>query len=182
LRLATGLKTIPGGGPPTNKHFEALGFTVDYLDEGSQAEQTAHELDGEVDVSISLEADIENALVSNLEQLEPGLRIWRHGVQTGQQFRFNFDANKQGRIDILAVDADDNFVVIEIKVGEADRDVCGQIQGYMGWVSQHMADHKNVRGIIVASDFSVRAVYAAKVVADLRLKKYQISFRFIDGV
>ena len=57
-------------------------------------------------------------------------------------------------------------------------EVCGQIQAYMGWAKDNLAGDKKVRGIIIASDFTVRAVYAAKVVPDLSLKKYQISFRF----
>jgi hypothetical protein len=182
LRLATGLVTIPGGGPPTNRHFEQLGFTVIFRDEeGASVDQLTQDFNEEDEASISLEADIEDALVSNLAQLESGLRLYRENDRTGQQFRINFDANKQGRIDILATDTSGDFVVIEIKAGEADRDVCGQIQGYMGWVKQHLAGQRRVRGVIIASDFTVRAVYAAKVVTDLSLKRYQVSFRFIDG-
>lgn len=76
LRLATGLTKIAGGGEPTNKHFEALGFTVVFLDEGAIVDQSARGGDADDDASISLEVDIENALVSNLAQLEPGLRLY----------------------------------------------------------------------------------------------------------
>jgi len=40
--------------------------------------------------------------------------------------------------------------------------------------------HAKVRGIIVASDFTVRMIYAAKVVPGLSLKKYQVLFKFTD--
>jgi hypothetical protein len=64
---------------------------------------------------------------------------------------------------------------------EADRQVLGQIQAYMGWVKENLAGDKKVRGMIIASDFSVRAVYGAKVVPNLSLKKYVVSFRFTDA-
>lgn len=177
LRIATGIERIGSGGTPINSRFEELGFPVVYLD----ASKTDFEDELEEEASISLEVDIENALVANLEQLEIGLRLYRANGKTGQQFQIKFDAKKQGRIDILAIDTSDNFVVIEIKAGEADRDVCGQIQGYMGWVKANLSGNKPVRGIVIANDFTARLVYASKVVADLQLKKCQISFRFVDA-
>ena len=115
--------------------------------------------------------------VANLEQLETGLRLYTEGGITGQQV----DTKVAGRIDLLAVDRNSDLVVLELKAEEADRQVCGQIQAYMGWVKENLAGEKKVRGIIVASDFTVRAIYAAKVVPGLSLKKYQISFRFADA-
>lgn len=182
LRLATDLTEMPGGGDPVNKHFEALGFTVVFLDEDPPIAPVEEGSDDEDESLISLEADIENALVSNLVQLEPGLSLYQENDKTGQQYQISFDVDgkKKGRIDILAVDGGGDFVVIEIKAGEADRDVCGQIQGYMGWVKQHMAKNQTVRGIVVANNFTVRAVYAAKVVPYLCLKRCQINFTFSD--
>ena len=116
---------------------------------------------------------MENSLITNLEQLEKGLQLYRNNGVNGQQF----DTKVAGRIDLLAIDANSNFVVIELKADEADRQVCGQIQAYMGWVKENLAGDKKVRGIIIANDFTVRAVYAAKVVPDLSLKKYQINFK-----
>lgn len=170
-----------GGGDPVNKHFEALGFTVDFIEREPPILSGDQGSDEENDSLISLEVDIENALVSNLGQLESDLRLYKDGDKTGQQFQISFDQKKKGRIDILAVNGRGDFVVIEIKAGEADRDVCGQIQGYMGWVKERMAGSQTVRGIIVARDFTVRAVYASKVVSGLSLKKYKINFSFSDA-
>lgn len=177
LRLATGVEKVPSGGNPTNKHFEALGFTVVFRDDDTPVGGG----DEEFEALISLEADIENSLVANLGQLEPGLRLYKEGDKTGQQYQINFDEKKKGRIDILAVDNSGGFVVIEIKAGEADRDACGQIQGYMGWVKNHMAENRTVRGMIVANEFTIRAVYAAKVVPELSLKECKINFSFADA-
>ena len=93
LRVATGLSKIAGGGAPTNKPCESLGFSVDYLDP-AEVPDDAGTIEGEEedDASISLEVDIENALVSNLGQLESGLRLYHEDQRTGQQFQINFDA------------------------------------------------------------------------------------------
>lgn len=90
------------------------------------------------------------------------------------------DTKVAGRIDLLAIDAQGDFVVVELKAEEADRQVCGQIQAYMGWVKENLAGDKKVRGIVIANAFTTRAIYAAKVVPNLSLKKYQISFKFAD--
>jgi RecB family endonuclease NucS len=113
--------------------------------------------------------------VSNLDQLESGLKLFNEG-RTGQQY----DTGLVGRIDLLAVDTSGDLVVIELKAGEADRQVTGQIQAYMAWVQENLAGNRKVRGIIVASDFTDRMIYAARVVPNLSLKRYQIVFRFSD--
>lgn len=179
MRLATGMTKVGSGGKPLNARFEELGFTIITLDE-NEVVATAGDLieDPETEVTFSLEYDLENSLVANLEQLEKGLRLYKEGSVTGQQL----DTRVAGRIDLLAVDASSNLVVIELKAEEADRQVCGQIQAYMGWVKENLAGDKKVRGIIVANDFTVRAVYAASVVPDLSLRKYQISFKFTDAL
>ncbi|MCI0564117.1 MAG: hypothetical protein MN733_37045 [Nitrososphaera sp.] len=50
-----------------------------------------------------------------------------------------------------------------------------------GMVKENLAGQKKVRGIVIASDFTERLVYAVKVVPDLSLKRYQISFKFTDA-
>lgn len=178
MRLVTGMHKVGSGGKPLNAHFEDLGFEIVTLDENGPVPVEGSTVEeAETETSFSLEYDMENALVNNLEQLEKGLRLYRDGNVTGQQF----DTKEAGIIDLLAIDAHENLVVVELKAEDADRQVCGQIQAYMGWVKKNLAGGKKVRGIIVANDFTKRAVYAAEVVPDLSLKKYQISFRFTDA-
>jgi endonuclease len=178
MRLVTGMHNVGSGGKPLNAHFENLGFTIITLDENDTSiPDNNFSLPEEIETALSLEYDLENSLVTNLEQLEKGLKLYKESNISGQQY----NTKVAGIIDLLAIDSNNQWVVIELKAAEADRQVCGQIQAYMGWVKENLAGGKRVRGIIVASDFTVRAVYAAKVVPDLELKKYQISFRFTDA-
>jgi hypothetical protein len=178
MRLVTGMHNVGSGGKPLNAHFENLGFTIITLDENdTPIPDNNFSLPEEIETALSLEYDLENSLVANLEQLEKGLKLYKNGNLSGQQY----NTKVAGIIDLLAIDSNGDWVIIELKAAEADRQVCGQIQAYMGWVKENLAGGKRVRGIIVASDFTVRAVYAAKVVPDLALKKYQINFRFTDA-
>ena len=73
------------------------------VDDGSDADKG---------LRFRLESDLEDALKTNLQQLEPGL------VLSGAQQRV-----AAGRLDIAAIDSEDrNIVVIELKAGTAQPD------------------------------------------------------------
>jgi hypothetical protein len=175
LRMLVGDIGNLSGGEPTNHYFRDLGFQIGEIgDEVRAPEQAVEEA---IDTSLSLEADLEEALAANLAQLENGLRLYEEQSAMGRQF----DAKTAGRIDLLTVDSQQNLVVIELKAGDADRQVCGQIQAYMGWVKANLAGPRGVRGIIVAHEFTERAKLAATVVPGLSLKKYRVNFVFADA-
>ena len=174
--LGVNVKNLSGG-DPANRSFRKLGFDIGIGEVGDETEPVTTEeaVEEAIETALSIEADLEDALVLNLGQLEPGLRLYE--PQRGRQF----NAEAAGRIDLLAVDAKDNLVVIELKAGDADRQVCGQIQAYMGWVKVNLAGPRSVRGIIVAHQFTERAKLAATVVPLLSLKTYRVNFAFSDA-
>lgn len=118
-----------------------------------------------VEASISLERDIEDHLVSNLELIESGLKFVAR--------QYNTDV---GRIDILAEDRNGVRVVIELKVGEAKDSVIGQVARYIGWFTRQ--EGKTPRSIIVASGFPEGVQYAATMIKGLTLLSYRINFSF----
>ncbi|MEX2541203.1 MAG: endonuclease NucS domain-containing protein, partial [Trueperaceae bacterium] len=122
------------------------------------AEEAATESDALSGIGLSLERDLEKTLLARLDQLEPGLRLYDHDGVGGQQI----DTGIVGRLDLLAVDAEDRLIVIELKAGQADDKVCGQILRYLGWVKRVVADGREVRGIIIANGFSERILYAVE--------------------
>jgi len=181
MRIVMKQSNVGGGGYYINSRFEELGFTIITLTDEKNLipdmPDTDISDDSENEEAISLEEDnLENFLVSNLGQIENSLRLYEKDGLTGQQY----DTKSVGKIDLLAIDKNQDFVVIKLKAGEADQQVCGEIQVYMSWVKENLAVSKKVRGIIIADDFTLRAVYAARMVHDLYLKKYQVSFKFTD--
>lgn len=174
LRMVVGDIGNLSGGEPTNRYFRELGFTVGEADEDVATPDSV--IEDAIDVTLHLESDLERFLVADLGQLESPLKLYSRDGIRGQQL----DAGAAGRIDILATDANDSFVVIELKAGEADRQTCGQIQAYMGWVAQNMAAGRPVRGILVASGFTERLKLAATVVPGLSLRKYSVVFKFSE--
>lgn len=174
LRIIVGDISGTSGGEPTNKYFRQLGFPIVKLTDDDEASSTLEEESEEF--QFSFERDLEETLAVNLADLEPGLRLYEQGNIKGRQI----DAGEIGRIDILAVAHDGALVVIELKAGEAGDRVCAQILRYMGWVKEALGEGREVRGILVASDFTTRLRYAAKPVPSLQLKRYRVHFEFED--
>ena len=102
-------------------------------------------------------------MASRVEEIEEGLVLAEDGVE------YQTDA---GRIDILANDSTGTPVVIELKAGKAKDNALGQLLGYMGCITAG----KKIRGILVASDFDKRVIYASKGLENIKLLKYKVSF------
>ena len=174
LRIIVGDISGTSGGDPINKYFRQLAFPIVKLTDDEEPLRPPEEESEEF--QFSFERDLEERLVANLANLEPGLRLYEQGNIKGRQI----DAGEIGRIDLLAVADDGALVVIELKAGEARDRVCAQILRYMGWVKETLGEGREVRGIIVASDFTTRLRYAAKPVRSLQLKRYRVHFEFED--
>ena len=138
----------------------------DFNDMESQNET---DIEDSLEASISVERDLQDYLEQRLTELEPGLKLHNEGIEYGT------DA---GTIDILAVDNEGALVVIEIKSGKAKDNALGQILGYIGCLYSSRQDHKNIRGILVASGFDQRVIYAAKQLKNIKLVSYKLSFSF----
>jgi len=135
---------------------------------------------GDADMQFRLEKELENFIIINWSQvtIEDGLELYEdEDGEIGQQY-----PTDSGAIDILAIDKDNNFVVIELKKGRSGERVVGQILHYMGWVKSNLATNgQDVRGIIIASDGSVRLSNAVGMVADkIQVKYYRVRLDFID--
>jgi hypothetical protein len=124
------------------------------------------ELETTEETKFGLERDLQNALRRHIGDLEPGLSI----IDAGNERRV-----PSGFIDIAAQDRDGATVAIELKAGTADRDAVGQILSYMGDL---MEGAVSVRGILVAGDFTPRAVAAVRAAPNVRLVRYAFRFSF----
>jgi biotin operon repressor len=118
---------------------------------------------------LSLERDVQKHLTSELSQLEQGLTI--ESDRTGTEVPVD-----SGRIDILAEDSNGEPVIIEIKTGEAKRDVLGQTKAYMADIIERSSE--DATGIIVAEDFSKKLTKAVSIERSVELYTYRIKFDF----
>jgi len=116
------------------------------------------------------ENHLRDFLEVNLSVIEDGLQLYAH--EDGRAgVEFNTDI---GRIDLLAVDRDGGFLVIELKVDRGPDQVCGQIMRYVGWVKRHIAQGRTVRGLIIARHISDRIQYALADVPNVTAREYQL--------
>lgn len=102
-----------------------------------------------------------------LDDIEKGLEIY------DLERPFEYPMDPIGKVDIMARDKDGNPVAIEAKKHTADNATVGQIARYMGWL-RLKKNRKNVRGIIIAGEFSPKTRYAAIAVEGLSLVRYAI--------
>ncbi|WP_081724575.1 endonuclease NucS domain-containing protein [Asticcacaulis sp. YBE204] len=116
---------------------------------------------------IGLERDMQSALRKHITSLEEGLVLIDDGVER---------IVESGRIDITARDQNGITVVIELKAGPAGPNAVAQILSYMGDISSE--EEGQVRGILVASEFTGKAKSAAKMVPHLSLTTYKVKFLF----
>ena len=90
---------------------------------------------------MGLERDLQIALRSKIEQLEPGLTVIDKGAERSVD---------SGRLDITAQDSSGTTVVIELKAGVAGQKAVAQILSYMGDVSEEVGKRaRNPRGLWV---------------------------------
>ena len=119
------------------------------------------------------EQHLQDYLVQNLDDIEEGLILFEDGENSGVEYPAG-----GRRIDILAQDKNGDLVVIELKVSRAYDRVLGQIQRYMGWVKEFIAnDTQAVRGIIIASDISEDLRLACSLPSNqVSLREYSLTF------
>ena len=129
----------------------------------------------------ALEKHLEDFLVKNWKQTELGKEFdifEEDGILLGQQY-----PSDTGPIDILAVSKDKKtLLVVELKKGRASDNVVGQIQRYMGYVKEELAEsNQDVRGIIIALEDDLRIKRALSVTTNIEFYRYQVSFKLFKN-
>lgn len=127
--------------------------------------------------SFALESHLRDFLSKNLNSVSIGGKKLSLYIDDEGRDGIEFQTDV-GLIDILAVDEDENFYVIELKVGKGSDVVAGQISRYMGWVKKKLADQnkKSVKGIIIANEIDDKLKYATSWIPDITIFKYSIRF------
>ena len=128
----------------------------------------------------ALEKHLEDFLVANWSSTPLGRThdLYETEESGGQQF-----PTDTGPIDLLAISKDkQELLVVELKRGRASDAVVGQIQRYMGYVLEEIAeDHQRVRGVIIALDDDKRIRRALQIAQGIDFYRYEVKFSLIPS-
>lgn len=124
----------------------------------------------------ALERHLEDFLVHNWKSTELGkdYDIYEvDGELIGQQY-----PSDTGPLDILAISKDHKqLLVVELKRGRASDSVVGQIQRYMGYVRDELAEEgQEVRGVIIALTDDLKLRRALSVATGISFMTYEVKF------
>lgn len=124
-----------------------------------------------------LEKHLEDFLVQNWKQTELGKKydIYEEdGEIIGQQY-----PSDTGPLDILAISKDKKeLLVVELKKGRISDVVVGQIQRYMGYIQEELAEKgQKVRGVIIGFEDDIRIHRALSVAQNIEFYTYKVSFK-----
>ena len=108
------------------------------------------------------ERNVEDFVVQQLEEIEPGLHLEERQLST-----------PAGRLDLLCRDADGNYVVVELKRMQGTDQVMGQVLRYMGWLMEEHVTEK-IRGMVIVGRKDQLLSYAARAVPNVQVKVFKV--------
>ena len=125
----------------------------------------------------AMEKYLEEFLVTNWHQTEFGKDydiFTEDGEIVGRQYQTD-----TGPMDILAISKDKSkLLVVELKRGRASDSVVGQVQRYMGYVVEVLAEaNQEVHGVIIALEDDLKIQRALKVTRNIDFYRYIINFK-----
>ncbi|MBK9718828.1 MAG: DUF91 domain-containing protein [Saprospiraceae bacterium] len=153
------------------KFFENLVFRFNSDQEGTNSEDEEEEENAKEESEFAYEKDLQKYLVKNLSIIEKGLKLYQADGIDGEEF---YVPGTSRRIDILATDKNNNFVVIELKVSRGYEKVVGQTLFYQSSIKTIFQQNK-VRAIIIAREIISELKTATQFLPDFELFEYQLS-------
>jgi hypothetical protein len=161
----------------------AIGRYSDFFVESRGEEHDIKEAiigDGERDIpdsstNFAYEKDLQTALCSHISELFPNYHIYG-GIGIGVEYSIGGK-----RIDVLLEhEQSKNLLVVELKSGEADFKVFGQISMYIGLLKRQFPE-RNISGVIIAGSIDDSLVQATEITDKVSLKTYRMSIELEDA-
>lgn len=153
------------------KFFENLVVRFNSDLEGTLSEDEEEDEIAREESEFAYEKDLQKYLVRNLSVIEKGLKLYQAEGVDGEEF---YVPGTSRRIDILAIDKNNNFVVIELKVSRGYEKVVGQTLFYQSSIKTVFKQDK-VRAIIIAREITSELKTATQFLPDFELFEYQLS-------
>lgn len=125
--------------------------------------------------NFAYEKDLQTALCSHISELFPDNRIFG-GLGIGVEYSIGGK-----RIDVLLEhEQNENLLVVELKSGEVDFKVFGQISMYIGLLNRQFPE-RNIAGVIIAGSIDESLVHACEITDKVSLKTYRMSIELEDA-
>ena len=134
-------------------------------------------------VTFGLERHLHDFLLDNWEHTELGAE-WDLAEEGGDIRNYGYERpTPVGRIDLLARHkAEPRWLVIELKRGRTSDRTLGQVQRYMGWVMEELAEPGElVEGLIIALADDLQLRYALRAAQNVGFMRYEVDFRLVQG-
>ncbi len=158
-----------GSGKISERDFDVIMGSVP---DTSQSNENA-----DADMEYALEKHLEDFIVENWDKIDFGEKLQLFEDEDGNKGQ-QYLAEGIGYIDILAKDEKGNFVIIELKKGRENDKVVGQVLRYIGWAREHLANGKEVRGLVVTGQRDTKLQYAlGEISSKVSAKIYKVSFK-----
>ncbi|MCL2079767.1 MAG: PDDEXK nuclease domain-containing protein [Oscillospiraceae bacterium] len=149
-----------------NSEFNGKEIPLSSANTGSLFEESNEQENTEIQ-NFTYERDLQNSLISQAESLFPGFKIY--GNYEGIEYTL-----EGRRIDLLLENKEANtLLAIELKAGEADFKVFGQISMYLGLLAMKFPD-KKIKGCVIAGDIDNTLKYASSTNSNIKLFEYQM--------
>lgn len=138
-------------------------------------------LDVDDDVVFALESQLKEFLVANWANTELGKK-YDIFEDEGQRVGVEYPTDT-GRMDILAIRRDGKeLLVVELKRGRVSDVVVGQIQRYMGYVTEVLADKdQSVRGAIIGLEDDLNLRRSLIVTRNIEFYRYEVKFKLLNA-
>jgi hypothetical protein len=120
--------------------------------------------------NFSYKDDVQDILAKDLEAIETGLILYKSDENNGIKYPAG------GKyIDILAMDKDGNYVVIEIDYGRGYETKIGEVLRNKNWIEKNIAKAgQKVRGIIISNEITEDLMMACINLSEIELYEYEI--------
>jgi len=123
------------------------------------------------------EADIEENVSNSLNTLGLKLYVDPATGRSGRQYVID-----GGRIDLLCEDiATGDYVILELKKGQAPEQTLLQILRYMSWIRQNLAGNKDVKGIILTESADSVLPQVVIEVPNVSIRYYRVNVNILPA-